>query len=173
MARKRAVTVKHAELGLHEQSFVDFAQRVGSLYASLDVRVLSVRLNGRWHNLATTAELRPYPPSRVPRVQNVQTEHIGVWQSVVPADRLREVVSSLAIGKLRVGRRTIHCLSDIAREDVESRPYQFWEPWLIGTEGRYWRGERRWSVNRLTARGDRGQVLLHSGGLKERALDLK
>ena len=158
-------------LGPHESKFLDVVQGAGSLYASVDIRVLAVKIEGQWHNLVTMAEMRPKPQAKIPRITPLLTERIGVWQSVLPIRRLSHVLDSIRSGRLVVNKRTIHYVEGAFVKDRQRRAYHFNEPFFYDVIRRSRRNEPRWSYHVLFASGDRGQEILRHGGVSDRQID--
>ncbi len=91
------------------REFLEALGEAQGIWQALDIRVLAVRIEGEWHNIATRVRIDPRSPNDVPRLAGLPlTESVSCWQLVQPVRELAPLLSSVAAGYLQLGSVRVH-----------------------------------------------------------------
>jgi hypothetical protein len=140
-------------MGPEAADFLAAVAKSPELWRSIDVRVLAVRHENDWHNVATRCYLDPRDPRDVVRLPDLPvTEHAGSWQEVLPSSALLGVIEGVEGGKLAVGGEIVKYLAPMAHPSAQL--YSFNRYSLIDLSERLYAPYRYWSAHSVGATGN-------------------
>ncbi|HLA80246.1 MAG TPA: hypothetical protein VJP78_01265, partial [Thermoleophilia bacterium] len=148
------------------ESFVEAISRLPGLWRSIDIRVLSLRIAGDWHNLATNCLLDSKPVDEVPRYLDLPvTPYFRAWQVILGVEALDKILDQVGNGLLELDDGKVHYVR--LQPSDERRAYGSGNHLFLGLSGGQARTPRAWACHRLIEAGDSAESLL--GQLSVRA----
>ncbi len=81
------------------EEFLVAIEQDKDLWEALELRVLAIKVDGAWHNLATRIWLRSTAPD-APRSEWITTDLVLAERHVMRRDELRTVLTNIAAGQL-------------------------------------------------------------------------
>ena len=143
--------------------FVEAVARTPRLWRSLDFRVLAVRAEDAWHNIAAHGILRSDAVSKVPRLRHLpMTKTVRAWQIVRPlrtAADLGDLLNAVESGCLAIESDTV-LFHRSQFGSVPPKPYEFGSFQRVGVDKRVAEGFP-WPGYVITALGDTNSEIIH------------
>lgn len=145
-----------------------FVQSVAgqSLWRSIDLRILAVRIGRRWTNLLTRGYLDHRSPAALERLRTVERSNVKAWQVVLPVREVAEVIGGIASGLLRCRPRQVTYVSRSAGF-AHDLAYRFNDVAIPNQAAAY----PKWSAHTLIGYGDSMFQLITRAGIDPLDLD--
>jgi Holliday junction resolvase len=138
--------------------FIDAVADLSMLWRSIDLRIIAIRVEGQWHNLATTCLLDTRETKNVPLYTNLpHSDYVAAWQNVFDAKALTKVLADVGRGELKIDTETVLFLTGLSSEDASS--YKSWNYSFFSLSERYKGEQRPWAAHQLLGTGDQGHTL--------------
>jgi len=143
------------------ERFLRAVEEPASLWRSIDLRVLAIRIDDQWHNLATTCSLDTRAPEDVPLYAHwPRSDHVAAGQDVLGIEALSAILSNVAKGQLKLNSEVIHYSTGLSRD--ERTPYRSWDYSFSSLSERRVGERPAWAYHQLLGTGDSGDAVIQN-----------
>jgi hypothetical protein len=149
-----------AQLSTATRDFLEELAEFGSLWRSVDIRVIAVRVLDQWSNLITTCTLSVHDCPDVPPITSlVHTTHTLALHSVLPVAQLGAILERLAFGEIEICNEVIFYRTDEQLNEDQTaltggEPYSWGNTAYVDRTSSYLQTPHSWSTLIYSAHGD-------------------